>query len=198
MKKILFTVLIFMVSFNHSFARDGFFSRLFFPVTFGAGLPPANSYQKRMFVTSEGAEYRFTTKLPLFTRISYDNFSLNYSINPNIVTNAIKSRFDASVISLGGGLRTGTGKMRFSGLVQAGMMNYRFPDVKTIPGGYEVDYHHNNKLSFGALGSAEYYFAKDFAAILEANFTYSPYPEMLWGKSFHFTGFRIGITTVLF
>jgi len=198
MKKTVSVLFIFIISFNHAFCQDGFFSRLFFPVTFGIGFPPANPDQKMIFVTSEGAEYRFNSKLPLFTRISYDNFSFHYSVNPNEVTNAVKSKFDASIISLGGGLRAGTGKLRLSGLIQAGMMNYRFPDVRIIPQGYEVDYHHNKKLSFGTVASAEYYFAKDFGAILEANFMYAPYSDILWGKSFRFAGFRIGITTVLF
>ncbi len=198
MRSAVSRVLIILISCSSVSGQESFLSRLFFPVTFGLSFPLEDTDQMGRFITSEGVEYRFNTKLPVFTRVSYDNLSFHYSIAQNTVTNATKSEFDASVITLGGGLRSNPGKLRFSGIAQAGVMNYRFPHVSIIPSGYEVTYSRRNKLAFGAVASVEYYFVKDFGAILEAHFMYSPFSDILWGKDFHYAGLRLGITAVLF
>jgi hypothetical protein len=198
MKRISCVILVFIVSFSAVSAQDGFLSRLFFPVTFGLSFPLTDTDRLGRFITSEGVEYRFNDTLPVFTRISYDNLSFRYSILPNPVTNAVKSEFDASIATLGVGLRTSPGKLRFSGMGQAGVMNYRFPLVSVIPSGFEVTYTRRNKFTLGAVASVEYYFVKDFGAIVEVHFMYSPFSDILWGKDFHYAGIRLGITAVLF
>jgi|GEM_PF-1352855 hypothetical protein len=198
MKNRILNILFLFILIPDAFSQESFLSRLFFPVTFGISFPLEDADKTGRFITSEGIEYRLKTKLPLFTRISLDNLSLNYSISSQAATNVLKSKYDAAIVTLGGGIRSTKGALRVSGLAQAGVMNYKFPIVSLLPPGYEVIYRHRNQVAFGLVGSVEYYFVRDFAAVIEGHFMYSPFPGTFWGKDFHYAGFRLGITAVLF
>src|SRR5512135_2314134 len=114
-KTFLCSLSLCMLSLSGVF-QEGFLTRLFFPVTFGLSFPLNDNERHGRFITSEGAEYRFRSSLPLFARFTFDNLSLKYSINPNPVTNATTGELETSVLSIGPGIRTNPGKFRFTGM----------------------------------------------------------------------------------
>jgi len=197
-RKLRLIIVLLLISSKIIVAQDGFFSKFFFPNTYGMSYPLNNSQLKRNTIISNGFEYRFENKTPLFIRFSIENLWLDYEIENNSQTNATNSELRINGYYLGAGLRTNTDKWRFLVLVQGGNANYKYPVVESSGSNYKVIYNKENSFSCQTVLGIEYYFTKDFALIAESFYILIPASNSFWNSNFQNIGLKLGITTTLF
>lgn len=184
---------------NELFAQEKIFSRLFFPNMYGINYPINNRQLQSSSILSNGLEYRFEKRIPWFIRFSIENIWVSYSINDYSITNTTKSKIRINGYQLGAGIRTkASKKLRFLFLVQAGILNYRYPMVDQLESSYCVNYFYRNCISYQAVIGMEYYFTKNFAVILESNYMVAPTRNSFWPNNFNDFAIKLGITTTLF
>jgi hypothetical protein len=196
--KIIVSCIIILIVSVKGFSQDDFWSRIFFPNTYGINFPINNSVMNKGSIISNGLEYRFGVSKPLFIRFSLDNYSTIYTIQSNNETNAIESDLKMTGYYFGSGYRSEKKPLRFIALLQTGFTIYKYPSVKNINQDYKVSF--NTKKSFTTritLG-IEYYINYNFALIAEIYHIYMPNESIFWNNNFQSMGIKFGITTTLF
>lgn len=191
-------ILSLLVSSKIVLAQEGFFSKLYFPFTYGMNYPLNSEQLKKNAIMSNGFEYRFDKRIPWVIRFSIENLWLDYEIADNSQTNATNSELRINGYYLGAGLRTNAEKWRFLALLQAGNANYKYPVVENSGSNYKVIYNKENSFSCQTTLGIEYYFTKDFALIAESFYILIPVSNSFWNRNFQNLGFKLGITTTLF
>lgn len=198
MKNFLFIVISFPFLSLNLIAQDSFFSKFYFPNTYGLNYPIFNNHLKSNFIVSFGLEYRFEKKTPYFMRFSSENFWLEYSIKNGSQTNASQSKLTINGFYFGPGLRKNMGKWKFLLLAQTGFVNYMYPIVENTYNSYKVTFSRNNSFSCQAVLGVEYYLSKKFALTCESYYIIIPNANSFWKSNFENAGFRFGINTSIF
>ena len=192
-------IVLFIVFCNSSLiSQNKFFSNLYFPNSYGLCMPINNNYLRNSAVLSNEFEYRFENKTPIFIRISIDNSTFQFEIPINNRTNVLKSELKVNSYYFGFGFKKKFEKFRFTGQLQIGELEFKYPIINTLSNNIEVDFLKDKYVSFKTCLGLEYYIFDDFAFLIEAFYSISPSSNIFCKSNYQTVGLKFGITTTLF
>jgi hypothetical protein len=198
MSKSILIVLIVVFCNGSLISQNKFFSNLYFPNSYGLCMPFNYNYLRNSAVLSNEFEYRFENKTPIFIRFSIDNSTYQYEIPINNRTNVLKSELKANSYYFGFGIKKKFEKYRFTGQLQIGELEFKYPIINTLNNNIEVDFLKDNCVGFKTCLGVEYYIFDDFAILFEAYYCISPSSSIFCKSTYQTVGIKFGITTTLF